>query len=145
MRMEHLDLNSQADGFPNLGSYQEYCQANDAPGDHGLPPLALGGRVGGRGGRRSRPTNTGVGSGGGRVGGHGGAVSTHGGRGGSRGGAVSTHGGRGGSRGGSMVHRGGRGSSVAGHTFVPPEQLGAIKDEENDGSEARSQSGSDDD
>ncbi|KAL5216597.1 hypothetical protein ABZP36_007998 [Zizania latifolia] len=126
--MEHLDLNSQADGFPNLGSYQEYLQADDVGGDHGLPPRAPGGRVvghgGGRGGRWSRSTNTGAGSGGGRVG--------------SCGGAVATRGGRGGSHGGSMVHRGG--SSVAGHTFEPPEQLGAFEDEEEDGSEARSQS-----
>ncbi|KAL5228664.1 hypothetical protein ABZP36_016929 [Zizania latifolia] len=83
--MEHLNLNSQADGFPNLGSYQEYLQADDVGGDHGLPPRAPGGRMvdhgGGRGGRRSRSTNTGAGSEGGRVGSRRGAVATRGGRG----------------------------------------------------------------
>ncbi|KAL5216710.1 hypothetical protein ABZP36_008111 [Zizania latifolia] len=67
--MEHLDLNSQADGFPNVGSYQDYLQADDVGGDHGLAPHAPGrGHGGGRGSHQSRSMNTGAGSGGGRRG-----------------------------------------------------------------------------
>ncbi|XP_022685030.1 uncharacterized protein LOC101756042 isoform X3 [Setaria italica] len=119
--------------LPQPRLLQEYLQADDVGGDHGLPPHAPRGRVvgrgGGRGGRRLRSS----GSGGGRVGGHGGAMATSG--------------GRGGSRGGSMVHHGG--SSVGGHTFESPQELGAFEEEDEDGSEARSQTeeddGSDDD
>ncbi|KAK8459226.1 hypothetical protein SEVIR_2G106650v4 [Setaria viridis] len=41
MRMEYLDLNSQADGFPNLGSYLEYLQAMMLPATMGYRPLPL--------------------------------------------------------------------------------------------------------
>ena len=56
--MENLDLNSQADVFPNLDSYQEFLQAEDDGVNYPLPPRApIGrglGRGGARGGRRAR-------------------------------------------------------------------------------------------
>ncbi|KAG8100662.1 hypothetical protein GUJ93_ZPchr0013g37540 [Zizania palustris] len=118
--MEHLDLNSQADGFPNIFSYQEFLHADEVGEDHGLPPRAPGrGRGGGHVDGRSS-TRTRSGSGGGR-----------------RGGAVATRGGRRGSRGGSMVNRGG--SSVAGRTLWPEEQAGSFEEEDEAGSEINSQ------
>ncbi|KAG8060776.1 hypothetical protein GUJ93_ZPchr0002g25019 [Zizania palustris] len=118
--MEHLDLNSQADGFPNIFSYQKFLHADEVGEDHGLPPRAPGrGRGGGRVDGRSS-TRTRSGSEGGR-----------------RGGVVATRGGRRGSRGGSMVNRGG--SSVAGRTLWPEEQAGSFEEEDEAGSEINSQ------
>ncbi|KAG8050051.1 hypothetical protein GUJ93_ZPchr0009g1465 [Zizania palustris] len=79
--MEHLDLNSQADGFPNVFSYQEFLQVDDVGEDHGLPPHAPGrGHGGDCVGGWSRSMNTGSGSDGSRGGHRGGAVATRGGR-----------------------------------------------------------------
>jgi len=112
--MEDLDLNSQAEGFPHLGSYQEFLHAEQVPSDQGLPPRGPGGRSGrggGRGvGRGSRSLTIGAGSGS------------------DRGGC------RGGGRGG------GHGSTFARHSYAPPEHLGAIEDEDDNGTEHSSQS-----
>lgn len=45
-RMEGLDLNSDADGYPHIQSYQGLLQAEGVPGGRGLPPLRLGTRSG---------------------------------------------------------------------------------------------------
>ena len=80
--MENLDLNSQADVFPNLDSYQEFLQAGDDGVNYPLPPRAPAGRGLGRGGARGGRRARFAGSAGGRVQGHGGAVGSCGGRGG---------------------------------------------------------------
>ena len=80
--MENLDLNSQADVFPNLDSYQEFLQAGDDGVNYPLPPRAPAGRGLGRGGARGGRRARSAGSTGGRVQGRGGAVGSRGGRGG---------------------------------------------------------------
>nr|TKW03641.1 hypothetical protein SEVIR_7G053900v2 [Setaria viridis] len=122
----HLDLNSQAHGSPHLGSYQEYLQAEAAPGDQRLPPFdpsCRSGRGGGHGvGHRSRSLTTGAGSGRGRGGGRGGSVANHEGR------------------RGSVANREGRGSTFARNSSVPPEHVGALEVEGDNNFEGRSQS-----
>ena len=109
--MENLDLNSQADVFPNLDSYQEFLQAGDDGVNHPLPPRAPAGRGLGRGGARGGRRARFAGSAGGRVQGHGGAVGSREGRGGTRG--------------------GGRvGGCGGGHNFEYPQEIGTGEEED---------------
>ena len=61
--MEGLDLNTDAAGFPYMGSYQGLLQGDLAPGGRGLLPLRIGARSGAGGFVPPRPTAGATGSG----------------------------------------------------------------------------------
>ena len=61
--MEGLDLNTDAAGFPYMGSYQGLLQGDFAPGGRGLLPLRIGTRSSAGGFIPPRPTIGATGSG----------------------------------------------------------------------------------